>query len=378
MPHSSSSPRPAPAPSAPGTTPRPFLLTHQQGVAARRLLGYVAALPLHTADAQLLATVVAIRAARTGIGNLTAQDLRALRLSDAEGAVAAVAVLGWRGQEALFGDSPDVPVPVTVPDLGAGPENRLPFGKLMRSRVSGWTTRTLAAKPLRKTSSEARLTALFLAAHGPSDAYAPIPGELPGWCRAALPELLAKGFLLDADADRYRLADPVRHLSGMRPPPPVPSRADGGTATPAPTWGEWKARASAALRRHVEAVENCPQCALPTEKVAEAFMRAAVPVQADDKVRAACAAWEAAHPDEGPRAARFAAAFRASHGHGPSVKQLCLGMGWGKQRRELRVLVVRRLIAGGWLTNTDPVPWTLRPGRAVRDGTGVSATAGAR
>ncbi|WP_307123089.1 hypothetical protein [Streptomyces sp. B1I3] len=356
--------------------PRPFLLTHQQGEAARRLLGYVGSLPLMTADAQLLATVVSIRAARSGIGNLTAQDLRSLRLADAEGAVAAVAVLGWQGQDALFGGSPDVPVPIVVPDLAAGPDRRLPFGKLMRSRVSGWVIRTLAAKPVRKASSEARLGALFLAAHGPSDAYGPIPDELPAWCRAALPELLAKGFLLDLDAHRYRLAEPVRHLSGMRPPPPAPPRVD--EAAPQLTWEGWKARASVALRRHAEAVEHCPQCALPTEKVAEAFMRVAVPVQADEKMRAAYAAWEAGHPGEGPRAAQFAAAFRASHGHGPSVKQLCLGMGWGKQRRELRVLIVRRLIVDTWLTNTDPVPWTLRPGTAARTGATGAATAVAR
>ncbi|MEU1123369.1 hypothetical protein ABZ371_07250 [Streptomyces sp. NPDC005899] len=377
MPNSSSSSHQAPAAPVVVSAPRPFLLTHQQGVAARRLLGYVTSLPLTTADAQLLATVVSIRAARTGIGNLTAQDLRSLRLADPEGAVAAVGELGWRGQEALFGGNPDVPVAVTVPDLAAGADHPLPFGKLMRSRVSGWAARTLAAKPVRKTSCEARMAALILAAHGPSDASGPIPGELPAWCRAALPELLAKGFLLDLDDHRFRLADPVRHLSGMRPPPPVP-RADDAAGTPSPTWDEWKARASAALRRHAEAVEHCAQCALPAEKVAEAFMRVAVPVQADEKVRAAYAAWEATHPGEGPRAARFTADFRASHGHGPSVRQFCLGMGWGKQRRALRVLVVRRLIAEGWLTNTDPVPWTLRPGSAARAGTPGAATTGAR
>jgi hypothetical protein len=47
--------------------------------------------------------------------------------------------------------------------------------------------------------------------------------------------------------------------------------------------------------------------------------------------------------------------------------------------RELRIHVIRRLIAEGWLTNTDPVPWTLRPGKAAQAGTaGAAAPAAAR
>lgn len=91
------------APAVPVVAPKPFLLTPHQGEAARALLVYVSALPLTTADAQLLATVVAIRAARSGVGNLTGQDVRTLRLADPEGAVTAFASLGWQGHEALLG-----------------------------------------------------------------------------------------------------------------------------------------------------------------------------------------------------------------------------------------------------------------------------------
>jgi hypothetical protein len=346
--------------------PNSFLLTPRQGEAARELLTYVAALPLTGADAQLLAVVVAIRAARAGIGNLTGQDLRSLRLADAERALIAVSALGWQGQEALLGGDLVTPVAVTVPDLA---DRRLPFGKVMRSRVSGWTARTLSAKPVKKTSTGARLAALYLAAHGPADEYGTLPADLPADCLVALPELVAKGFLRERDGSRYLLGEAVRHLSGMRPPSDTPPPTHDVSVEEPPSWDEWKARASVALRRHVAAVESCPDCALSTARVSEAFMRKAVPAQFGEKVRTAYGAWEAKYPEQGPPAARFAAAFRASHGHGPSVKQLCKGLGWGKMSRDLRIFVIRQLIADGWLMNTDPVPWTLRPGRNTQAGT---------
>ncbi|MER5551916.1 hypothetical protein ABT001_09565 [Streptomyces sp. NPDC002793] len=339
-------------------------------------MAYVGSLPLKGPDARLLAAVVAIRAARSGIGNLTGQDVRSLRLADPEGAVTAFGALGWQGQEALLGEDLVTPVGVTVPDLGGHPDARLPFGKVMRSRVSGWTVRTLSAKPVKKTSTAARLAALFLAAHGPADEYGTLPALLPEECGAALPELLAKGFLRELDGDRYLLAEAVRHLSGTRPPADTP-RVVRDEPEEQLSWDEWKDRASVALRAHVEAVERCPRCSLSTARVSEAFMRKAVPAQFKEKVRAAFSSWEARCPDQGPAAAEFAAAFRASHGHGPSVKQLCEALGWGKMSRDLRIFVIRRLIADGWLMNTDPVPWTLRPGRAVQAGASGAAAAGA-
>ncbi|MFD9500038.1 hypothetical protein [Streptomyces sp. NPDC060035] len=337
-------------------------------------------LPLSSSDAQLLAVVVAIRAARGGVGNLTGQDLKSLRLADAESAVTAVAALGWQVEGDLIGGNPDTPVAISVPALAGTSDRRLPFGKEKRSRVSGWTTRTLAAKPVRKTSSAARLAALFLAAHGPAERHGILPADLPDLSRAALPELLAKGFLLELDGSRYLLADAVRHLSGMHAPSNPPPPRDRAAAEPL-SWDGWKAQASVALRRHAEAVEHCPRCHMATVRVAEAFMRKAVPAQISESVRAAYGVWTDAQPDRGPGAAQFAAAFRAEHGHGPSVKQLCVGMGWGKQPRDLRILIIRQLIADEWLTNTEPVPWTLRPGRAAqasRVGTAGPDATGAR
>lgn len=101
-------------------------------------------------------------------------------------------------------------------------------------------------------------------------------------------------------------------------------------------------------------------------------MQPAVPRQVLSKVRNAYGAWKDTQPDRGPRAAEFAASWRAEHGHGPSIMQLCSGMDWRLESRELRGFIVQRLVANEWLTHTFPVPWTLRPGKAGQ-GSGHSA-----
>lgn len=342
-----------------------FLLTSPQGEAARTLLSYVASLPLPGPDAQLIAVVVAIRAARGGTCNLTGQDLSSLRLGDPPGAVDALSGLGWQMSDALFDEDPSAPVQITVPDLARKDDHPLPFGKQTRSRVSGWTTRALSAKPVKKLPPAARLASLFLAAHSTSKLLGQIPPDLPPACRAALPELLEKGFLTEL-SEAHCLLDPsVRHLSGLRHP-----TAEEQPATPEPqfdaaAWAQWKSMATPALRRHVEAVEHCETCALPVVRVAEAFTGSDCSQFFSKSVKAAYGDWKDAHPDRGPQAAEFAVAFRAEHGHGPSYAQLCAGLGWGL-KGPLRGFVVKRLLANEWLTDTGTVPWTLRPGKAAQ------------
>ncbi|MEE1738725.1 hypothetical protein [Streptomyces sp. BE147] len=353
-------------------------MTTRQGEAARALLSYVASLGLPDPDAQLMAVVVAIRAARGGIGNLSGADLSALRLGDARAAVDALRGLGWQVDDVLLDGDPATPVPINVPDLVDGASHPLPLGKNMRSRVSGWSTRALSAKPVKKLPPAARLASLFLAAHSTSQLLGRIPSELPEACRAALPDLLRKGYLAELSEDRCRLAPVVRHLSGRRPPTEEeeaaePSESEGATA-PVSTrfrfseeaWARWKASASPALRRHVEAVEYCAVCALEPERVAEAFMVPGRPQPCPQKTKTAYDEWKSRHPDRGMLAAEFTVAFRAEHAHGPSYTQLCTGLNW-KLKRALRGLVVRRLLANEWLTDTAPVPWTLRPGQAAQD-----------
>lgn len=360
------------------TQPLPFLLTSQQGEAACLLLSYVASLPLPGPDAQLVAVAVAIRAARGGVGNVTGADLSALRLGDARGAVDALRGLGWQADDALFDGDPTTPVPVTVPDLAMETDHPLPFGKNTRSRVSGWTTRALSAKPVKKLPPAARLAGLFLAAHSTSRLLGQIPPDLPRACRATLPDLLRNGFLAELSGDRCRLDPAVRHLSGMRHPTEEeksaqPPKSEGSPVVPASTrgfqfsadaWTHWKSAATPALRRHAEAVEYCAVCALATERVAEAFTVPGRPQLFSRNLKATYGRWKDTCPDRGPLAAAFTVAFRSEHGHGPSYAQLCAGLGWGLDR-SLKTFVVRRLLANEWLTETGSVPWTLRPGQAA-------------
>ncbi|MFJ6464150.1 hypothetical protein ACIQM0_24495 [Streptomyces sp. NPDC091387] len=356
--------------------PPPFLLTTRQGEAARALLSYVAELPLGSVDAQFLAVVVAIRAARGGVGNLTGTDLRSLRLEDPRRAVADLEAVGWQVPGPLVDGDQDVPVGIRVPDMSGETDHPLPLGKGTRSRVSGWAMRARIAKPVKKTSPATRLAALFLAAHSNSGLNGRIPAQLPEACRAAVPELAVKGFLADLAGDTYRLDPAMRHLAGrFRTPAEIAeeARVEASRTPSAPEperigpaeWDAWKSGASPALRRHVEAVEHCPLCRFSTGRVAKAFMYPPADVPAPRSVLTAYDAWEDGHPDRGPQAAGFAAAFRAEHGHGPSYGQLCKGLGW-KLPRSLRGFVVHRIVAEDWLTDTSPVPWTLRPGRVAQ------------
>lgn len=283
-------------------------------------------------------------------------------------------------EDTVFDSAPDAPpVPATVPDLTRETDHPLPFGKNMRSRVSGWTTRALSAKPVKKLPPAARLAGLFAAAHSTSRLLGQIPPDLPEACRAALPDLLDKGFLAELSGEEYRLAPQLRHLSGMRPPtneekaaePPTAQAKAAATVTPgfefsADTWTQWKNAATPALRRHVENVEHCTLCALPPERVAEAFMLPPRPQFFSKNTKAAYGQWKDAHPDRGPQAARFTVAFRAEHGHGPSYRQLGEGLGWAPGRPVLG-FIVQRLLSNEWLTSTGQVPWTLRPGQAAQE-----------
>ncbi|MEU1369053.1 hypothetical protein ABZ454_23350 [Streptomyces sp. NPDC005803] len=366
----------------PPAAPLPFLLTPRQGAAARELLSYVVGLPLTSPDAQLLAVVVAIRAARAGVGNLTGTDLRSLRLEDPEGAVAELVAAGWQVPDSLFGEEPDKPAGIIVPDMAPGETHVLPLGKGTRSKVSGWAMRTRIAKPVKKASPAARLAALFLAAYSTEELVGEAPDELPVACYPAVPVLLEKGFLAEVSGRTYRLGPAVRHLAGMFRTPEeeaalaaeeavrraareAAAAAELVEITPA-QWAEWKSGVSPALLRHVEAVEQCSVCRCSFGRVAKAFMSAPSPVPAPRPAVGDHDAWRAARPECGREAAEFTVAFRAEHGHGPSYGQLCKGLRWKKLSRALRGLVVSGIIAEGWLTETSPVPWTLRPGKAAQ------------
>ncbi|MGX5183447.1 hypothetical protein ACWKT5_11660 [Streptomyces avermitilis] len=358
-----------PKPATPLAPVASFLLTIPQGHAARRLLSYAAALPLSSPDAQLLAVVIAIRTARGGTGRLTAAAARALRLDDADRAVADLRALGWQLPEPFLDPNTDSPALVTVPTLAAGPDHHpLPLGKDPRSRVSGWTTRTLAAPLLAGSPPAARLAALFLAAHASAHLNGTLPDDLPRACRDRLPGLVTSGVLTHLDGDRYRLDSSIRNLVGRLPhradPDDSPPRR-GPWKVPRPArttkaeWAQWKQEARPTVRHNAEAVERCTVCRLPRAQVAAAFTATRDTGKAPRHVRDAYDAWKEHNPGHGLQAAQATAVFRTRHGHGPSYGQLCSSLGWP---RTLRGIIVQQLLTDGWLAEIPSVPWTLRPG----------------
>ncbi|MEE1782701.1 hypothetical protein PUR71_07160 [Streptomyces sp. SP17BM10] len=213
-------PQPPTSPQAPScatnTEPNPpkaagqnRLLTFHQGQAARQLLAYIATLPLTSLDARLLATTVAIRAAREGRANFIGQDLRALRLDDPAQALADLGTLGWLPDGDLLNGDASQAISITAP--GLGPEGPLQFGKQTRTRVSGWTSRVVAAKPLKKARSDLRLAALYLAAHADPGGRGTVAG-LPQECEAAVPGLHDAGYLDALEHPDYGIAEGLLHL----------------------------------------------------------------------------------------------------------------------------------------------------------------------
>ncbi|MFD3495857.1 hypothetical protein ACFWWB_35755 [Streptomyces sp. NPDC058690] len=81
------------------------------------LLPSVAALPLSSPGAQLLAVSVAIWAARGGVGNITGIDLRPWSRPTRPRSSPTCARLSWQIPDVLLDADPETPVPVTLPAL---------------------------------------------------------------------------------------------------------------------------------------------------------------------------------------------------------------------------------------------------------------------
>ncbi|MFJ5779950.1 hypothetical protein [Streptomyces sp. NPDC093094] len=140
---------------------------------ARSVLTHVADhAPLPGPEARLLVSMLTLRTAHTGTGNLVGQDITALGLTDPQGLVDELTGCGWLsfpGTTAdLLASRPESPTPVSVPSLvpredGTGP---FTFGKKMRPKLSGWAQKVVSDKKLRKARATAgtRLLALTLAA----------------------------------------------------------------------------------------------------------------------------------------------------------------------------------------------------------------------
>ncbi|WP_256107673.1 hypothetical protein [Streptomyces sp. ODS05-4] len=153
--------------------------------------------PLPGPQARLLVLMLALRAAHSGSGNLTGQDLDGWPLDDPVGLLGELAGCGWLSVPGDVGEvvasRPESPTAFTVPSLVPGPDGPGPlsFGKNTRAKLSGWAQKVVGERKLRKrrTAAEVRLLALALAARTDPDGALGASGE--GLETAALAALCA-------------------------------------------------------------------------------------------------------------------------------------------------------------------------------------------
>ncbi|MFC8565598.1 hypothetical protein ACFUIW_07515 [Streptomyces sp. NPDC057245] len=220
------------------------LLTRSQGVHARNVLAHLRdGSPLPEAEERLAVLMLTLRAARTGIGNVTGQDLGGWLQGDAERVLQRLVDVGWlrlpedvTAEDALM-SRPEEPTQVTVPTLLPGAPRPFSFGKVTRARLSGWAQRVVGDRKLRKkkAGAGARLLAVYTAAHSRPDGCLGGAGEDAGLALDAVASfcavrtedvagqaglLVAAGWLAE-EADtgggrlRGRLAERVLPLSGL-------------------------------------------------------------------------------------------------------------------------------------------------------------------
>ncbi|GHC23405.1 hypothetical protein GCM10010348_55950 [Streptomyces anthocyanicus] len=220
------------------------LLTRGQGVHARNVLAHVrTGAPFPDAEPRLAVLMLTLRAARTGTGNVTGQDLGGWLQGDAERVLRELVDVGWlllpqdvTADDALM-SRPEEPAQITVPTLIPTQPRPFFFGKVTRARLSGWAQKVVGDRKLRKKKAGAatRLLAVYTAAHSRPDGCLGAAGEDAGpaldevaqFCGLRPEEvaghaglLVAAGWLAE-DADttdgqlRGRLAERVLPLSGL-------------------------------------------------------------------------------------------------------------------------------------------------------------------
>lgn len=133
------------------------LLTRGQGVHARNVLAHVrTGAPFPDAEPRLAVLMLTLRAARTGTGNVTGQDLGGWLQGDAERVLRELVDVGWlllpqdvTADDALM-SRPEEPAQITVSTLIPTQPRPFFFGKVTRARLSGWAQKVVGDRKLRK------------------------------------------------------------------------------------------------------------------------------------------------------------------------------------------------------------------------------------
>ncbi|MDG4858748.1 hypothetical protein P8605_11395 [Streptomyces sp. T-3] len=212
-------------------------LTHVQGIAARGVLRYLQRCqPGTTPDAQLLALILTLRAARYGTASYAAADLSSLRLLDGASTLTELVATGWlcTRLEDVLAPSAARPASIRIPDLYQEP-TPIYLGEKTRASVASWVLKAKRYHRLRKLTSEVCLSALYLAAHGHFDGRGSVGQQdliatcalPPGGSAATLASALLEAGWLDeyriepSGVLRYRL-----HQRAVPFSPAAPSVAD--------------------------------------------------------------------------------------------------------------------------------------------------------
>ncbi|MFC4564437.1 hypothetical protein ACFO4E_21460 [Nocardiopsis mangrovi] len=275
-------------------------------------------------DSRLLALVCLLRGARTGRANLVGQDLRALRLRDPLASLTALTSSGWleTAPARVLEADPANPAPCAIPVAAGNPWG---LGRNGRSRVSGWASRVLAHKKLRKKANPVRLAALHTVAHAAPEG-----------------EVRAGG----ADLTTACALNGAPELDAV-----VTALADIGWLEPAPRL----TRGSASIGRLGRV--SADLAPLPADAGSTAARTADHDGLGPDDVEKHA---HAAITGREPAVARWVHDYRTLHGHGPSWATVASAHSW-PEHREVRNAVFAKLHDDGWLTGFK-IAYGLRPG----------------
>ncbi|MFJ2738411.1 hypothetical protein ACIO3O_01960 [Streptomyces sp. NPDC087440] len=141
--------------------------------------------PVPGPEARLLILLLTLRSARTGSGNVTGQDVNGWPLGDPEQVLQDLVDSGWiqlpSTVQDLLTSAPEDPTAILVPTLVPAPGTVGPFGfgKVARTKLSGWAQKGVGDRKLRKkkTPAATRLLALACAAHSSGDGSLGSGGE---------------------------------------------------------------------------------------------------------------------------------------------------------------------------------------------------------
>ncbi|MFD9458790.1 hypothetical protein ACFWBC_37645 [Streptomyces sp. NPDC059985] len=198
---------------------------------ARSVLAHVADhAPLTDPQARLVALMLTLRTALTGVGNVVGQDLIGLGLTDPENLVEQLADRGWLvlpgTASELLASKPENPTSITVPSLmpHLNEPDPFTFGKATRPKLSGWAQKVVSDKKLRKikVAADARLLVLLLATQTSADGRLGPAGQglglerLASWCpvnfadlQVLVEQLLQAEWLAEAAVTGRRLTGRV-------------------------------------------------------------------------------------------------------------------------------------------------------------------------